>query len=227
MSRFTLVEMLVVIAVIAILSGLLLPALGKARDVARGIPCLNNLRQINLGVINYANDFNGWTIGNYWAPFGQADNRSWNYQLCQETDYVPARYGAGDPRSNSILCCPAAEKGRDHGLPATNYGFNKTLISVYSDRTANHKAVWVYDTAQGLINLYTVTSPSLLADLGDCGVAMYAVGYMCLPELRHAGKSSNYGFFDGHAERLGMGEIFYSLARVWSGDVKFPFYYDK
>lgn len=56
---FTLVELLVVIAVIAILAGLLLPALNKARDMAAGSNCVNNLRQISLMSIQYATDYSG------------------------------------------------------------------------------------------------------------------------------------------------------------------------
>ena len=56
--RFTLVEMLVVIAVIAILSSLLLPALGKARGTARKSACSSNLKQLSLACMMYVNDFN-------------------------------------------------------------------------------------------------------------------------------------------------------------------------
>ncbi len=67
-EAFTLIELLVVIAVIALLISILLPALGQAREAARRVKCLSNLKQTAMGIVTYSNDYASWTPINYETP---------------------------------------------------------------------------------------------------------------------------------------------------------------
>jgi prepilin-type N-terminal cleavage/methylation domain-containing protein len=99
---FTLVELLVVIAVIAILSALLLPVMAGVRGKARRTTCLNNLRQINLGLRMYCDDANDTSPAVADADFW---SESWSSYRALMKGYVGVN-GPSSPR-DKLFACPS------------------------------------------------------------------------------------------------------------------------
>ncbi|MEO0586006.1 MAG: prepilin-type N-terminal cleavage/methylation domain-containing protein [Planctomycetota bacterium] len=80
-SGFTLIELLVVISIIALLIGILLPALGAARETARAVQCRSNIRQVAQAFYNYTVDNRGMTASKSWIPGDTSDGNPANAWL--------------------------------------------------------------------------------------------------------------------------------------------------
>ncbi len=91
---FTLIELLVVIGVIAVLLGLLFPALGRAREAARTTICLSNMRQITNAAIMYTSDHeNRWPVIPYRESEFSVIWTSWTWGGATTSDYWPTNWG--------------------------------------------------------------------------------------------------------------------------------------
>lgn len=124
---FTLIELLVVISIIALLIGILLPALGAARNSARDMACLSNQRQIGVGLYGFAQENDDLLPVSYYDGGGNLDDiTDWGVLIASYMSQDSANsYGEGgrDQASPGLQCQSAAvEGGRLH------YGANMMIM---------------------------------------------------------------------------------------------------
>lgn len=155
---FTLIEVLVVIAIIALLVSLLLPALSKAREAGRSTTCLSNLRQNYIAIRSYADDNKGWS-----PALGQPYGTLPNWALAIQASAGVNGTGTADMYTEkSVLVCPSTRSVYGPQMTRT-YAINATGLSGQPGDRANFDTVG----AGAYLKLDSIQRPSEIALLVD------------------------------------------------------------
>ena len=201
MKRFTLIELLVVITIIAILASMLLPSLGRAKDAAKTIACVNNHRQIGLAIFSYAGDSNDAMLPNQYTVSGS-----------ESTSAIYA-WGSG-PCGIGILAYQGYLPIKDASQPLINDNRNKLYdcpVSLCFESDGTWSDYSYLRDGTGYWNSYTPpVSPRFSNNAKRmilfCGTALQKI-YQAPSLPAHNGSASTFFFGDGSASALPLNNL--------------------
>jgi prepilin-type N-terminal cleavage/methylation domain-containing protein/prepilin-type processing-associated H-X9-DG protein len=193
---FTLIELLVVIAIIAILAAILFPVFAKAREKARQTSCLSNLKQLGLGMMMYAQDYDEticWynMFGSTTTPPDPGDR---NFNSPDGVNYYNSWPTLIMPyvKNSQMFKCPSTSNhnyGVSYGMPTNCISTSNVVVNLFNQRARR-------------LAEFLKPAETLLFSEKNGGNPQYILSgeyYVC--DARH-NEGGNCAFADGHAKWL-------------------------
>ncbi len=217
---FTLIELLVVISIMALLIGLLLPALGRARESARTAQCLSNVRSLEMAHWTYMTEHNGRFIdvGMGHGAEADAEEVAWFHTLA---DYYGDKLAARSPVDKSPHW-PGGEPAPSGKFRKTSYGINNALTRLKPALLpGNYDRLEQVPRPSATVHFVYMAHTGAFATADHPHFENWAAGAgAAANQLQidaHGGPAAspqsvtNYGFLDGHAETLEFRKVWTSM----------------
>jgi prepilin-type N-terminal cleavage/methylation domain-containing protein/prepilin-type processing-associated H-X9-DG protein len=205
---FTLIELLVVIAIIAILAAILFPVFARARESARKTSCASNLKQIGLGWLQYAQDYDErvMPLGTYISS-GNGDY--WWGKV--RGGVLDAGQGFLQPymKSAQLQACPAFDNAMRADLGLTGYAYNNGYLS-----PSSYGPPPTYAETQAPASMAQIQETARTVAFADSAGISYRDDTTMIGNTYLGAPSQSYGYPTFHARHNATGNVLWCDGHV-------------